>query len=536
MISYLDRFSKRMELIAEIASVIRRTNTNREIESRFSDNELDNIIIAVLVHIMERSLTEGSKCTLDDIEDFLAAVLTDYHYEFSDDELRELTRYIVKDILQNKGENFKFRIMDHNEGVMKTTSVRLIKDIADDDNTISYVLENQGFDMLFRTKEVDEELGFQLEEIRLQKLIENGNYSDASDQSKTLLNMLNQKEIELELFERRMKNDLNNTSGEEYETIIGSIEQMLSDEYKVMNEIKKTVSKAEKSFEKRSAITDSLKTELEEKRTALFIIERNVERILARQRKLLSHSRDIGQLYKESLVKMMTSHRIRCYDIEDVILKQLEEYGTDSKNDIGEVCARLLGPLMLPKLPDILDIGLFYQPQDMREEVEGEESEAEELIDDGSEYRKEIERKNAANTEIVKILLRFASENSIGFRLTDLWEYCLESIAPSVLAEGRRFFLIMLKLFEFTVIDIPKWRGESNKTEDSQGEFDLSYSLGRISENEPKMYGIKRIIIENTGELSVLECTYTDSATGLKVRESVKTDNMRFIVEADNNA
>ena len=57
MISYLEKFASRMEPVAEIASVLCRRNRNIAIETSFGDNELDNIIFAVLVHIMERSLT-----------------------------------------------------------------------------------------------------------------------------------------------------------------------------------------------------------------------------------------------------------------------------------------------------------------------------------------------------------------------------------------------------------------------------------------------------------------------------------------------
>ena len=111
MISYLADFASRMEHISEIASVICRRDRNLAIEASFGDNELDNIIFAVLVHIMERSLTTNVRCTLEDIEDFLAELFKDYNREINESELRELTRYIVKDILQNKGESFKFKIM-----------------------------------------------------------------------------------------------------------------------------------------------------------------------------------------------------------------------------------------------------------------------------------------------------------------------------------------------------------------------------------------------------------------------------------------
>lgn len=120
---------------------------------------------------MERTLTDESKCTLEDIEVFLSDILPSYQKWLTQERFRDLTRYIVKDILQNKGDGFTFGAMDYDEGKMKKQSVRLIKDMIDDEDEICYVLEKQGFDMLFRSKEVDEELGFQMEEIRLEKLI-----------------------------------------------------------------------------------------------------------------------------------------------------------------------------------------------------------------------------------------------------------------------------------------------------------------------------------------------------------------------------
>lgn len=529
MISYLADFASRMEHISEIASVICRRNRNLAIEASFGDNELDNIIFAVLVHIMERSLTTNVRCTIEDIEDFLAELFKDYNREINESELRELTRYIVKDILQNKGESFKFKIMDHSDLTIKSYSVRLIRDIEDDDGVIYYVLEKQGFDMLFRTKEVDD-LGFQLEEVRLHKLIERGNFSDASSQSKRLLAMLNQKEIDLTLFERRMKNDLSETSGEEYDTLIHEIEQMLDDEYAVMSDIKKTIGKAIESFSDSNAFSDRVKNELADKKRNIFMISNNTEKILVKQRELLSHSRELGQLYREMLLKTITMHRTHCYDIEDVILKLLEEYKGNNKLDIEELCAKLIEPLVLPKLPAMFDLRLVYEPQQSSEEVNGEIEEDEDSLEEVSPYTKEVERKNKANTEIIRLMFEFASQRKV-FSLSDLWEYCLENADISLIARDKCFFLIMLDLYSTEMIDTEKWENEENKTEDSQGEFDLSYCLLKISSHNENFYGVKRILITRSGERTELKCEYTDEETGLRCKETVQIDNMCFAAE-----
>lgn len=327
-----------------------------------------------------------------------------------------------------------------------------------------------------------------------------------------------------------MKNDLSETSGEEYDTLIHEIEQMLDDEYAVMSDIKKTIGKAIESFSDSNAFSDRVKNELADKKRNIFMISNNTEKILVKQRELLSHSRELGQLYREMLLKTITMHRTHCYEIEDVILKLLEKYKGNNKLDIEELCAKLIEPLVLPKLPAMFDLRLVYEPQQSSEEVNGEIEEDEDSLEEVSPYTKEVERKNKANTEIIRLMFEFASQRKV-FSLSDLWEYCLENADISLIARDKCFFLIMLDLYSTEMIDTEKWENEENKTEDSQGEFDLSYCLLKISSHNENFYGVKRILITRSGERTELKCEYTDEETGLRCKETVQIDNMCFAAE-----
>ena len=79
--------------------------------------------------------------------------------------------------------------------------------------------------------------------------------------------------------------------------------------------------------------------------------------------------------------------------------------------------------------------------------------------------------------------------------------------------------------------DIEKWENEENKTEDSQGEFDLSYCLLKISSHNENFYGVKRILITRSREMTELKCEYIDEETRLKCKETVQIDNMYFVAE-----
>ena len=527
MIPYLDGFSKRMELVACMASILCRRR-NREIEGWFDNDELDNILFSVLIHIMERTLTDESKCTLEDIEAFLNKILPLYQKLLSPDQLRELTRYIIKDILQNKGEPFTFGVMDYEDKKMKTQSVRLIKDLVDEDNEICYVLEKQGFDMLFRSKEVDDELGFQMEEIRLEKLIKKGNYSDAASQSTALIRMLNEKRSELTLFERRLRNDLNSTSGEEYDSMIRSIHSMLSDEYKTMEEIRKTLQRASQQIAEQTALTEKQDAEIIEAKNHLFKIEKNVEMILQKQRLLLTQSSKLRKIYQQIIRESLLTHRLHSFDMEKVLLQALETYDSKGNCNFSEIFAKLMNPLMLPELPRTLRIGLFYEPQDMKEDVHGDDADEEEELDDGSDLLIAVGRRNNSHIETIKLLLQYASLHAPSFRLSEFWKYCLERADMSLLVEEKRFFLVMLRLFELGFVDIEDWKQQEHSDTECQGEFDLSWCLEKIMETDDNLYHVKKLTVSSTKQKIQLQTEYLDFKTGLHCQETCEMDDILF--------
>ena len=424
MIPYLEGFSKRMELTSCIASILQRKGKSTSIEVLFETNELDNIIFSVLIHIMERSLTEGSKCTLDDIEDFIAKILPLYQKNIHGNELHTLTQYIVKDILLNSStvDPFEYHYMDYTTGKMMVHRIRLISDMVDDDNIVCYYLTPQGFDMLFRSKEVDEALGFELEEIRLEKLIQRGNYKDATSQSYTLIRMLNEKSTELDLFEKQLHNDVHSTSGEEYEHLIKSVSDTLNSEHDTMKSIKETIGKA---FEHISASTRKSE-ETAAAKVELYRIEENVDTILLKQRELLVKARNLRNIYLKIIDETLSVKKSKTFDIEKVLLQPLETFDRNNVNTIDTIISSLLAPLCIPSLPHTLRIGMFYDPQKIREELVGDEITQDEEFMDNSIAQNRSLRRIHSHTELVRILFEFASQNT-HFTLSDLWNYILEN-------------------------------------------------------------------------------------------------------------
>ena len=139
MLECLEGFEKRMEFFAVVESIAKRTNKMEKIENQFEANQLDNLIMSVLTYIMEVTLAEEKECTLEDMVQFVREVLPFYGKQFSLEETEEITRYIVKDILQNKGTIRSYQVMNYKNDEQEI-SIRLIKDRINENHKIVYEL------------------------------------------------------------------------------------------------------------------------------------------------------------------------------------------------------------------------------------------------------------------------------------------------------------------------------------------------------------------------------------------------------------
>ena len=207
MLEILEGFPKRMEFIAIVDSITNRKNKSEKMESLFEENQMENLILSTLVYIMEVTLTEEEECTIENITGFIKSIIKQYSKKSID--TKELSRYIIKDILQNKGQNRYYTIEDYSTKSNKKVPIRLISDKLNNENKVIYELTKQGYDFLFRTKEVDDELGFQLEEIKLRMLIQKKNYKKSISTSRDLIMKLREKQIKLGQFTDNLRNNIN---------------------------------------------------------------------------------------------------------------------------------------------------------------------------------------------------------------------------------------------------------------------------------------------------------------------------------------
>ena len=518
---YLERFSKRMELVAVVDSIVGRANKNQDIERLFSNGELDNILLSILVFIMEMTLTEERDCSIGAIAEFLADILPAYGKRMDAAEIENLARYLVKDLLQNKGETRSSQIMDYNSAGMRGFAVRLVADKLGERNEVLYELTKQGFDFLFRTKEVDDELGFELEAIRLRMLITKKNYKKATSQSKNILAMLLEKRNELRQFEQQLSDDIYSVSGEQYDAVVREVDAMLREEYGVMREIERTLDLARERLDEESRLYGPPDEKSRAARREIGAISANVQRALGLQRDLLIKCDGLRKLYITLLGDSLLFHQVRRFDPEELILKRMERLSFKGAPDIAGFRAGLFAPLFLPEIKRSLNLSLMYDRQiKLREaEADGVFNEDPEAGDGGRLER--VTRRNNAHILVVSLLLEFAKTRG-SFTFGDFWGHVKTHGRVSEMTDGRILFLDMLKLYETRVIDLAEWRKEGPHPLDCIGEFDLDYCLTCCAEFNDKLYDVERITVDKTG------AAVTCAVSG---RESVIIDDLRFEVK-----
>lgn len=531
MFDFLERFEKRMEFAAAVDSIVNRINKNSEIEQKFAPQEIDNLLFSVLVFIMERTLSEDHDCTLESLSGFLGSVLPDYSKHFSAAETDALARYLVKDILQNKGVKRTYKAMDYSAGFRELT-VRLIADRVNERNQIVFELTRQGYDFLFRTKEVDDELGFQIEEMRLQMQIEKHYYKEAIGQSRELVRMLIQKRRELNQFEAEIRGDLSAISGKDYDSLMHGVDAMLTEEYGTMQRIEQKVRLAQKHLEEEEMRHGRLDDKARAARAEVLGILDNVRRALSLQRQMLIQCETMKKLYLRVLEDAIVYHSIRRYNIEDEILTPLASCVILEPEELDRICRGLLSPLFLPQFSKILNLKLIYDRQAKIREVEREQSVEEEAIESEQAAKERLEWRNRAHVRVVNRLLVFAAAHPEGFSFELFYNALRQENSFPELCRERLLFLAMLRLFEAGSIDLELWKERHDEwSEDCAGEFDLSYCLGRIGRLHPDYYGLRCVRIKRAGRSFLCTLPAYPVADGLTETPQITMDDLLFEVE-----
>lgn len=527
---FLEGFEKRMQILAAIDSIVNRYNRNMDLEKLFERAQLDNIIFSVLVYIMERTLSEDEECTLDSISAFLGGILPEYGLDFPAATTRKLSEYIIKDILQNGGEVRYYPVMKYGEG-LSSVRIRLIDDKLKDSDQgymVSYQLTNQGYDLLFRTKEVEQEISFTIEELKLRELIKRKNYKKAINQSANLRQMIRQKRNDISQFIQRIRENIYDVDIHEFEKLVGSTYALLEEEYGIMNEINDMIILSEQRLQEEESNRGSLDEQMKKARREIGIIRRNIVSTIEEQKRVILERHSLSRIYKAMIEDSFSLSLSKVYDFEQEILVPLERC---SEAKIGQLW-ELLNPLFKPNPDKSLNLLSLYDRQArIRPEDDVPEGVPIEKLREDQELSR-IKKINNAHIELIRALLELAVARGSSFRFSELYTD-LQS-RPDIfvqVVEDDQLFKSMLKLYDLNIIDITSWQVQHEEVvANATGELDVNLCLCHIEYERPDMYGVKKIAIKKPDDkLFEDDLSYTDN-DAIFSRHIVISD---FLIEVD---
>jgi len=528
MFDFLDNFEKRMEWIGITNSIINRKGKNTELENLFEENELTNIIVSVLLFIMEKTLEENNECEMHHIEAFLDELTSSYYSKaFSRSQVKEIAGYIIKDILQNNGSRCTYPLVNYSKKSVDEITIRLINDkIVDENNErkIVYMLTNQGYEFLFRMREVDEEIQLTMEQLKLKEYIKRKKFSSAVRQSVELITLVRQKKKDVESFILSIRQNIHNVDIEQYEALIRSTYAMLTEEYETMDEIQKMIYMAEEKIKEDVNTGRDFEQKLTKARTEIMEIHHNIGVVITEQRDLIINRHSLTDLYMDTIKKSFEFSFEKRYDFEETILANLERYTVVLDN-----CLSLLSPLLLPSRGKVLGIGDIYEPQIIYKEAENQDSCMVDIEDFDNSL--EDERIKKISERYVKAIALIISETMTA------GEICLSRMLNNVrdrdpdlyndVVEGRCIFLTALKLYDMGSIHVSGFY-KSNKRVILQAteEFNIEYCLVKIRDIVGEVDIINEFTVEKTGDEVNLSFEKTDNE--IRTIETIEMSDLVF--------
>ncbi len=507
LIELTDGFEKRMKFIQIIRCLLEYKYPDA-IRAMFPDKQiLDNLVVAVLVFINDRTLGSEQDCGLSDIERFLEdfSVVLPAGCAIDSGKLAE---HIVVEVLQNGGVLPEYLTYNSAVQAFQLMPIRLINEKKG-----TYRLTDDAFDFLYRSKEIESEIDFSVTRFRMKEYMKRDNYSEVLQASRELVSRIRNMKQSMENFLLRCREDISRITVDQYDAVIGRIRTLLDNEYQELTDIRNSAGeRAQKLLEAQQSGVGGEETR--QQRRALTEIIDNIAHTIEEQRSLINRKTSLSEEYRQLLRDNFTISRYRRMSFEKDLMVPLRQMG----DELGDAAKVLLFMLTKPQLEHRFSVENFYAPQTKindAQEKEGLDISAEE-----GEQARIIARRDARFQRICTAFFGFAAARTDftaeelveSLSVANLFEFCEENALPTFL----------LTLYGMQTLDIAGWKASERMAVEPMGELELSWCL---NEMPPENLEMKAVRLTGSGD------TFRFSVKKEDVERSVCMTNFRVEVE-----
>jgi len=377
----LSGFGERMNNIAVFTPIIALSQ-----KTKYPYN-LPTLGVAVMLFILEDMLRVEKDCTYKSIGFFLQHIVRQqYNEELSQEEASELADFIVREGLMNNGRPHSFTYPDIETNTEKTHKFHLVEleDYEIKDKLVRLRLSTAGLEMLFKTKEMYNELQVSITQLYLRQQIQKGVFDGALRSVEELaLAVKTEKEKIRQLKEKIIRDVLQVARERELEKQLERINEQLNREKAVFHELQELIDYTMNEYH-------AGKLTVKE--------DKAIEKIMKIRRRLI----DVIHLHESLFTEKIRVQNLMVNAVESMILTAFNpkvNFETEflfpvvQRNIEISVLKKLLDPVLPVSKPLSYNPGRAFEEQRLKGQgEEPDEQQLPEMIDEIQRREEEKER------------------------------------------------------------------------------------------------------------------------------------------------
>ena len=362
--------------------------------------------VAVMLFILEDMLRGEKDCTYDKIAFFLQDIIESQFKEKITYELAlEMTQYLVREGLMNRGAPHTFTYPDLETGVERTHKFHLVEleEYEIKDKIVRLKLSTDGLELLFKTKEMYNELQVSITQLYLRQQIQKGVFDGALRSVEELFLAVKNEKNKIKKLEEKMIRDVLQVAREqELEKQIDRINEQLNREKKVFVELEELIDHTMGELYSGS-ITGKEETAINK----VMQIKRKLLDVVSEHESLFTDKIRIQKLMNRTIESMILSAFNTKVNFEKEFLLPVVQ-----KNKQIGVLKKIIDPIMPVNRHPFFDPGRIFAEQPLKREADEDLLEQElweleeELIrqDEERELRQQIEREQDIESFLLMLL------------------------------------------------------------------------------------------------------------------------------------
>lgn len=517
----VEYFDKREEIIGLYAVLFTNIVRQRKYteQTGFSIEELISLCFSVLSYISEAYYLNYKVKDEDIARHICRYYERRYQRELEPDPVKELSKYLMENVLQNEGVAYEYPAYSFEKDQLKQIPVRLIAGKRDerrgktDESLTYYELTAQGYQLLFSTKEIQDETQISIEQMKVAHALSKERYDRALRHAKEACRAVKQQLAIMDLFIINARKGFNHVTFNEYETLYRDLFETLTEQKEDAVIISKQV------YTLQQDITDKVDEKALKNLGLLNAIAAELNGLLGLHQKLIVKYHEINDVYAEAIQAQPLFESVKTLSIEHDILRRMEE-----EVHVGYYATNLLKYFGLPTFNAFFSPMTPYRPQQALKAIKGDDKE--DAVIDLFEHEEEnrasqLERQLVQHQQqqmkqiVVALLTKLNQSFNYEFELRD-W---LAELEESEDEDVNRWFntgqfgYVLLKLYdEFHGIEVKKLKKELKNSQlfmDSTLVVSFKAALVELTETRPELFEVfKRFETIRPEEGEMVEFSY----------------------------